>query len=259
MVTPSLQDELSVEVADGEARLGLNRPRRRNAISAELFVRIRQAIARFGTDDDVRVIVLRSTVAGIFSAGADVGTLADPAASELQRQFGLLVACIDEIRRVPKPVVAVIEGDSLGAGCALAAAADFVVADERVRFSLPEIHLDLAPVLAMAALFPVVNARKLVYWAATGRAFAAQDACDAGLVTLVAAPGDIDRVVAELLSDLKRPSSFTLATLKRASATLAAHLTDETHGNLMNQMLATATHPSTQRAIRQFIDRKRKP
>jgi len=255
--TSPMHAELVIKIADGVGHLSLDRPQRRNAISESLFVQLREAVEVFGTDDRVRVIVLRSAVPRIFSAGADIHTLADSRPNELDRQFGLLMTCVDAIRGVSKPVVAVVQGDCLGAGCSLVAAADFVVADEGARFSLPEIHLDLAPVLAMAALFPVVSVRNLVYWAATGRFISSEDARAAGLVTLVVPPSELDSSVASLVSDLKRPSSVTLGHVKRTATTLARQVSDDERRGLFDRMIATATFPNTQAAIGAFLKRKR--
>jgi enoyl-CoA hydratase len=246
-----------IEIADGEARILLERPSRRNAISEHDLVQLRQAVKGFGSDDEVRVIVLRSAVPGVFSAGADIGTLSDTDPDEMQRQFRILVDCCDEFRSVPKPIVGVVEGYCLGAGCALVAAADLVIAGEQARFGLPEVALDLAPVLAFTALFPVVAFRQLVYWASTGRPISAAEACAAGLVTLVKPQAAIGTEVASLVSDLKRPSAFTLAQLKRAYGTLAYRLSDAMRNELYALMLGSATHPATQAAVSDFLQRRR--
>jgi enoyl-CoA hydratase len=263
-MSPSTSAQISgdegfaIDILDGEARISLDRPNRRNAISEHDLVQMRRAVKDFGSDDGVRVIVLRSAVPGVFSAGADIGTLSDTRPEEMRRQFRILVECCDEFRRIPKPIVAVVEGYCLGAGCALVAAADFVIAAEQARFGLPEIALNLAPVLAFTTLFPVVTFRQLVYWASTGRPISALEACSAGLVTLVKPQSGIEAEVTSLLSDLKRPSSFTLGQLKRAYGTLAYRISDEMRNELYALMLGTATHPDTQAAVSDFLRGKKR-
>lgn len=252
-----MHDELDLEIQDGVAQLSLNRPGRRNAISEDLFVQLRDSVRDFGHDDRVRVIVLRSAVPGIFSAGADINTLSDPRPAELERQFRLLLECVDAFRAVPKPIVAVVQYDCLGAGCSLAAASDIVVAEAGARFALPEILLDLAPVLAMEALAPVVSMRSLVYWAATGRHVSADEAREAGLVTLVMPAAELEAGVSGLVSDLNRASSAALGHVKRAAVALGRQLSDENRRELMEAMIATATHPAARGAIARFLNRKR--
>jgi enoyl-CoA hydratase/carnithine racemase len=253
-----MHEELDREVDDGVGQLSLNRPGRRNAISEELFLQLREGVRAFGQDDGVRVIVLRSAVPGIFCAGADISTMADPRPAELERQFRLLTDCVEAFRAVPKPIVTVVQGDCLGAGCSLAAASDVVIAEAGARFALPEILLGLAPVLAMAALAPVVSMRSLVYWAATGRHVCADEARDGGLVTLVMPAADLEASVSALVSDLKRHSGAALGHVKRAAALLGSHSRDATPEALMQEMLATATHPAARGAITRFLERKRR-
>jgi enoyl-CoA hydratase/carnithine racemase len=249
--------DLVVEIADGEGHLALNRPSHRNAISEDIFIRMREAAKAFDADDAVRVVVLRSLVPGIFCAGADIETLADPSPAALAYQFELLVDCIADLRSIRKPVVMIVDGDCLGAGCALAAAADIVVATDHARFCLPEIHLGLAPVLAVAVMFPIVETRQLVYWATRGHLVSARDACAAGLVTTLATRETLQSDVRELLQDLKKTDSFPFGMLKRAVETLNQQWSDATRRDLFDAMLATATHPAAQSAVSAFLNRKR--
>jgi enoyl-CoA hydratase/carnithine racemase len=253
-----MTEELDREIHDGVGQLSLNRPGRRNAISEDLFVQLRDSVRALDQDNGVRVIVLRSAVPGIFCAGADINTMSDPRPAELERQFRLLMECVETFRAVSKPIVTVVQDDCLGAGCSLAAASDVVIAETSARFALPEILLDLAPVLAMAALAPVVSMRTLVYWAATGRHVSADEAREAGLVTLVVPEATFEASVSALVEDLKRPSSAALGHVKRAAALLGGHSRDAAPEVMMREMLATATHPAARGAITQFLERKRR-
>lgn len=249
---------LQCRIDDGVGRLSLNRPDRRNAISEAMFVQLHESVQALDQDSAVRIIVLRSAVPGIFCAGADIGTLADPRPAGLQHQFELLVACIDAFRATAKPVVTVVHGDCLGAGCSLAAASDVVIAGAGARFALPEVFLGLAPVLAMAALAPVVSMRSLVYWSATGRHVSAYEARDAGLVTLVVPDAELETSATGLTDDLRRHGGAALGGVKRAAALLGGHSVDVDPQVLMTAMLATATHPEAREAIVRFLERKRR-
>lgn len=247
---------LAIQVIGNVARLTLDRPSHRNAVSAAMFRALRAAVEGFAGDERVRVIELRSALPGMFCAGADIASLADPSREALAAGFELLEDCVRALRASPKPVVVLVDGDCFGAGCAFAAGADVVLATEPSRFSLPEMHLDLAPVLAVAALAPVVQARKLVLWAATGRFFTARDACDAGLVSEVVAPDHLEEAAATLAAELARPTTFTFGRFKRALDILRDGAADREHA-LFETMLETATHPSTQAAVAAFLARKR--
>ncbi len=233
----------------------LARPTHRNAISASMFAEIRAAFAAHEAAADVRVIVLRSALPGMFCAGADIASLADPRPEQLTAGFRNLEDTVACLRRIEKPIVTLVDGDCIGAGCALAAASDIVVASEPSRFRLPEVHLDLAPVLAVSTLYPVVAPRALMLWAATGRWVTAREALTAGLASHVVPRDTQDGDVATLLDELARPSTHTQALLKRTFALLGRESADG--AVLMKLMLETATHADTQDAVARFLARKR--
>lgn len=248
---------VTCRVQDGVAELVLDRPERRNAISEAMFVRLREHVLAFGEDEAVRVVALRSAVPGVFCAGADIATLADPCPDELERQFTLLMTCVDAFRAAPVPIVTIVAGDCLGAGCALAGASDFVIASAAARFALPEVHIGIAPVLAMAALLPVVALRPLVDWSATGRHFTAEEARAAGLVTRVAAESDLDAAVAQWVADIKRTPAPAQRHLKRATGMLVAAQAMAGRDALMREMLATAAEPVARDAVARFLARRK--
>jgi enoyl-CoA hydratase/carnithine racemase len=245
---------LRVETADPVLRLTLDRPSHRNAISGSMFRAIVEAVEASAADARIRVIEIRSALPGMFCAGADIASMSDPSADALRRGFRHLEDCVAALRASGKPVITVVNGDCYGAGCSIAAASDIVIASDEARFCLPEIHLDLAPVLAVATLHRVVPPRRLALWAATGRLISAREALEGGLISEMCAPAQLDGAVSTVIAELARPSSFTLDRLKRTFA-LLAHAPDE--ARLFELMLSSATHPATQTAIAAFLSRKR--
>jgi enoyl-CoA hydratase/carnithine racemase len=251
--------ELIREDEHGVARLWLKRPTKRNAISESLFIALREGLREIERDENVRLVILRSGVPGVFCAGADLQTMADPHPAELERQFDLLLGCLDAFQNCAKPILTVIQGDCLGVGCALAAASDFAVAEADARFALPEIRLGLAPVLAMAALAPVVARRQLVYWSASGRHFSAAEAQQAGLLTSVVPVAALEGFVAQLAGDLSRSDGAALAQVKSTARMLYPTASTAGYEPLMRDMIATATSPAARSAIDGFLQRKRHP
>ena len=105
--------ELTCTYRDGVAVLTLARPARRNAISEALYIALRDGVRDAERDERARVVVIRSGVPGVFCAGADIATMADPRPAELTRQFDLLLACIDAFRTCRKLIVTAVQGDCL--------------------------------------------------------------------------------------------------------------------------------------------------
>lgn len=115
-----------------------------NLLTMDLRLALCRAAVEVGSNPEVRVVVLRSADARVFSAGSDVGEFPrDPAegiARSAQEQ-----ACFDAIARMPQPVIAELSGHVLGGGLELALACDVRIASDSVRLALPEAGLGVFP------------------------------------------------------------------------------------------------------------------
>jgi methylglutaconyl-CoA hydratase len=120
----------------------LNRPDKRNAIDEAMIERLLQVLERADLDAAVRVVVLRGAGPD-FCAGMDLAELLASAdrSVALNREAALRFGGIFlQMRRMPKPVVAVVQGRALAGGCGLATACDIVVAAKSAQFGYPEVH-----------------------------------------------------------------------------------------------------------------------
>ncbi len=133
---------VSLEVTGGMAVVSLERPPV-NAMSRALMEEFKACLLRAERDPSVRVIIVRSKLDGIFSAGADIRELQglDPEGCASFIELGQrLFARLGEI---PKPIVAVINGVCVGGGLELSMACDLRLAGESARFGQPEVNLGL--------------------------------------------------------------------------------------------------------------------
>src|SRR5262245_43627805 len=103
------------------ARLTLNRPDRRNALSAELLRELDAALARVADDRRVRAVVVAAR-GPVFSSGHDLGEMAGRPAEDYRALFSLCSAVMLRLRRLPQPVIARVQGLATAAGCQLVAA-----------------------------------------------------------------------------------------------------------------------------------------
>lgn len=140
----AMQTELvDVEIADHVALVTMNAPPV-NAQNAQFHVELTWVFDHLGDVDEVRAVVL--TGAGrIFSAGADIKARAaqTPEAGDRWQHGRRVRECFHAVRECTKPVVAAVNGPALGAGLALAASCDILVAAEEASFGLPEIDVGL--------------------------------------------------------------------------------------------------------------------
>jgi enoyl-CoA hydratase/carnithine racemase len=144
---------------DGAVRtITLNRPDVRNAIDIPLRVELAQAITAADDDASVRAIVL--TGAGrVFCSGGDIATMRRMPEDEAMERAELAMRVIKAIWGTAKPVIAAVEGAAFGAGVALAAACDRVVAARDARFATTFTNVGLAGDMGIFASLPVASVR----------------------------------------------------------------------------------------------------
>lgn len=176
---------------DGAVRtITLNRPEKRNAIDLELRVALADAIETADADADVRVIVL--TGAGTaFCSGGDITTMKRMAPRPAVERAQLAQKVIRAIWSTPKLVLAAVEGSAFGAGTALAAACDHVVAARDARFATTFTNVGLAGDMGTFVSLPGrvgrARARQMLLFPKT---IAAPEALAMGLVDVVVEPGE---------------------------------------------------------------------
>lgn len=233
--------------ADGVALITLNRPERLNAISFRMFEEWQQACAETATDDDVRVLVL--TGAGrAFCAGLDLddaGKLADMTAPEMMVGQESWADATAAFHRLPKPVVAAVNGAAAGAGFSLALAADIRLAAPQARFNAAFVRIGLSGGDCGSSYFlpRIVGLGRAAEILLTGRFVSADEAAAIGLINrVVPANALIDQALA-MAAAIAANSPFGVRLTKRVlhqnvdAPSLSAALEVENR----NQVLTTRT------------------
>ena len=190
----------------------------RNALGTAALRDLDQALADLAADPSVRVVVL--TGAGtVFSSGADRSELGDPALIESSTR--LLSRILTRIEDSPAPVVVRVNGAAIGAGLAMAAAADIAVAAEEAFFVLPEVRFGLVAGPAAAACLTRMGQTAGLDLMLTGRRFDAAEAARLHLVAAVAPRAGLDAAVEAVITDLLQGDPMAL----RATRHLVRRLT----------------------------------
>jgi enoyl-CoA hydratase len=223
-------------VEGSTARVTLNSPHNRNALSSALVEQLHHGFRQAAADPTVRAVVLGHT-GGTFCAGADLseasdstgaagpanggtsrsrGTSADPAADRTRQLAELLRAILE----LPLPVVGAIDGHVRAGGLGLVGACDIVVAGRNSTFALTEARIGVAPAIISLTLLPKMTARSCGRFFLTGEKFGADEAERVGLVTIAA--DDVAAEVARITAELGRGSPQGLRESK--SLTTAAIL-----------------------------------
>jgi enoyl-CoA hydratase/carnithine racemase len=173
-----------LEVSDGVATLRLDRPKM-NALDVAMQEEIRDAAAEASARDDVRAVVVWGGER-VFAAGADVKEMAEMSYVDMVKRSGALQSAFTAVARIPKPVVAAVNGYALGGGCELALCADLRFAAEDAVLGQPEIQLGIIPgaggTQRLTRLIGPSRAKDLIF---TGRFVKADEALAIGLVDRV--------------------------------------------------------------------------
>lgn len=205
------------QVDAGVARITINRPERRNAMSWEVMRGLRRALVEAAEDRSVRVVVLAGAGEQAFCAGADLGKMTgadDPHASVLSvhEARGVLAEVFGALWQLGKPTVARVQGFAMAGGFGLALACDLVVASEQARFAAPEINVGLWPYMITVPLVRSMPPKQALELMLTGRVVDAAEGQRLGFVTRVVPHAELDGAVSELAETLaaKSPAAMKL-------------------------------------------------
>src|ERR1700675_4333541 len=162
-------------------------------------------------DDAVRVIVIRGAGGKAFSAGGDVGGFPPPGPARLEMWGDTLTSA----ERCRKPVLAAIDGFTMGAGLELAVACDFRIATLRSEFAFPEIRLGMIPGSGgTQRALRLIGMTRAKLFMMTGQRITAERAEAWGLITQAVPNDQLDQAVAALAEDLAERAPLALRTLK---------------------------------------------
>ncbi|XP_050539253.1 methylglutaconyl-CoA hydratase, mitochondrial-like [Daktulosphaira vitifoliae] len=130
---------------EGIAVVGLNRPGSRNAINKNMVDQLFNIIKQVNSSNDIRVVILRSLVKGIFCAGADLKERLTLNPIEVRQCVTDLRHLANAIENIQIPVIAAVDGAALGGGFELALSCDFIIASNNTKFGLVETRLGIIP------------------------------------------------------------------------------------------------------------------
>ncbi|MEV5825149.1 enoyl-CoA hydratase-related protein [Spirillospora sp. NPDC052242] len=249
-------------VGERVARITLNRPDARNALSDRMIDELLDAFERAKNDDDVRVIVLTGAGDRAFCAGADLGGLgarqadgrsvADSAAIRESAPFRLFTA----FPKLGKPIIARLAGHAVAGGLGLAAACDLVIAADDVKLATPEVNVGLWPMMIMAIINRNVvpkQAFKLYY---TGARITAAEGREIGLVTEVVPRDGLDARVDELARTIAAKSPLGLRRGRDAFFAIEGRPLEDQVEHLLGELVRLAGSEDAREGIAAFLENR---
>ena len=180
-----------------------------------------EVLAQAEAEPRCRVLVLES-VPGTFCRGMDLDFLVAHAGEDQSEKLNAYAGCMENLRASKKAVICLVDGEAMGGGVGLVAAADMVIATSRARFALPECVLGLIPAMVLPLLCERMPVQKARWMALSSRSVKADDAFAMGLVDeLVDGPIQLEQALRRVLKRLLRASPKAVARLKRYSTEIA--------------------------------------
>jgi len=195
--------------------LTLNRPEKRNALSRELLLGLHEKLDEIAADTQVRVVVLAAQ-GPAFCAGHDLGEMLGCSEDAYHGLFALCSTVMQQLRALPQPVIARVQGMATAAGCQLVAACDLAVAADNTSFATPGVKIGLFCTTPMVPLVRTIPPRCALEMLLTGKPISAQQALAWGLVNRVVAADQLDAAVKEFTDAIRASSPLTVRIGKRA-------------------------------------------
>jgi enoyl-CoA hydratase/carnithine racemase len=234
------------------ARLTLERPEARNALSRAMADALEDALGRLATAEEARVVVVAGRGRS-FCAGADIAEMPTLRPEEAEALASRWQRIMDAFAALPQVTIAAVQGHALGGGLMLAIAQDLRVAEASARFGLPEVTLGFNPGYGIARLLDIAggaHARDLML---TARTVDAAEAHRMGLVTRVVPDGTLDAATTTLAQEVARSPRGGLTATKAITVALrAGRPGDEPHA-----YGALRAAPEAQARIAAFLARRR--
>jgi enoyl-CoA hydratase/carnithine racemase len=246
---------LLVALDEAAARITLNRPDKRNALSLELMDELIAALRDASSQAATRVIVIEG--AGLaFSAGHDLSEMISRDEAFYRELFGVCTMLMETVHELPQPVIAKVHGIATAAGCQLVAACDLAIAAEGTRFATPGVKIGLFCSTPMVPVSRAIGRKRAMQLLLTGEPIDAATALDWGLINRVVAVAELEAAVVALVEAIARSSSYTVATGKRAFWSQVDRAEHDAYEHCKIVMADNALAEDAQEGISAFLQKR---
>ena len=245
------------EMDGSTARLTMNRPEKRNALSLAHMQELIGCLKAIGDSKEAQVVVLGGN-GPAFCAGHDLSELVGRDPEFYRSVFDVCCELMETIQRIPQPVIARVHGVATAAGCQLAATCDLVVASEEARFATPGVKIGLFCSTPMVALSRSVGQKKAMEMLLTGDFISAEEALAEGLVNRVVPAGELEAETQKLVGKIAEASPLVVGVGKQAFYRQIEMPVEQAYAYTKEIMSFNASFADAQEGICAFLE-KRKP
>ena len=208
-------ENLIVETHQSIARITLNRPERRNALSLALMNELTACLRSCGESREVAAVILAAN-GKVFSSGHDLSEMRDRTIKDYRQLFDACVELMTMIQQIPQPVIAEVQGMATAAGCQLVATCDLAVAADSAKFATPGVRIGLFCSTPMVALTRAIGRKRALEMLMTGAPIDAPTAAEWGLINRVVPAQTLREETEALTRQIAEASPLTLGIGKQA-------------------------------------------
>ncbi len=233
--------DIKVESSGGILRVTINRPDKRNALSAEVLRSLGEAFASHSDDPNLRVAILRGAGEQCFAAGGDLRELASittvEGAAAMARDAK---TSLEAIRQFPLPVVAALNGDAMGGGAELAVACDFRIAATHARIGFVQGRLNISTAWGGGIdLMRLIGPSRALGLMCRGEMLSGTEATALGLIDAVAREGQsLDDLIVDFIAPILKQSPQVLRAFKAVAKGVRAGLSRDELNDIETRMFA---------------------
>ncbi len=248
---------LIVEEKDHVLTIILDRAEKKNALHPQMINELAYCFQYAYDTPDIWVVTIGAK-GNVFCAGADLKAMSGMAAEHdstiPQPQGEMLVAQL--FKQVCKPTIAKVTGDVYAGGFFFLSGCNIVIAQNNLKFGLPEVKRGLYPFQVMASLLDVMPARKVLDWCIRGYNLPVEEAERFGLVTQVASAEEVDKITETIIEELKSNSPTAIHHGLKAYDHIRPSGVEQKY--LMSMLMQTIASQDGQEGLKAFRE-KRKP
>jgi enoyl-CoA hydratase/carnithine racemase len=250
-------EHIHFEMDGTMARLTMNRPEKRNALSLAHMQELIHCLKSVGEGREAQVVVLAGS-GPAFCAGHDLSEMVGRDPEFYRHLFDVCCELMETVQAIPQPVIAKVHGVATAAGCQLAATCDLVVASEEARFATPGVKIGLFCSTPMVALSRAIGQKKAMEMLLTGDFVSAEEALATGLVNKVVAAEDLDSETQRLAEKIAEASPLVVGVGKQAFYRQIEMPVEQAYAYTKEIMSFNASFADAQEGICAFLE-KRKP
>ena len=251
----------TVEWDGGLVTVTLNRPKRKNAISAVMWQELDAIVGELETDPKVRAVILTGAE-GNFSAGADLSGeesngVTGHGPQLVLHEMRIVSRIISRWKHLPKPTIAAVDGVAVGVALGIALACDLVIATDRARFMEVFVKRGLALDGGTSWTIPqLIGPRRAKQMAFFGDTVDAATALDWGLINEVVAPDDLSATAHEWGTKLANGPTTAISLMKaQIDASLTSTFEEAAEGEARAQHIVYTTK-DMQEGMLSFMERR---